>query len=56
MIVYNATKEQFNNDVKYDLTLDKTLLIRCEKGCYIYCEDENLSKYIKVTLEISKKK
>ena len=26
MIVYNATKEQFNNDVKYNQISDKTLM------------------------------
>ena len=25
----------------------KTLLTRGQKGCYIYCEDESLAKYIK---------
>ena len=28
----------------------KTLLSRGQKGCYIFCEDENLSKYIKKVL------
>lgn len=30
----------------------KTLLTRGQKGCYIYCEDENLSNYIKKLLKI----
>ena len=30
----------------------KTLLTRGQKGCYIYCEDENLSNYIKSILKI----
>ena len=31
----------------------KTLLTRGQKGCYIYCEDEALSKHIKELLNIS---
>lgn len=30
----------------------RTLLTRGQKGCYIYCEDKNLSNYIKMILGI----
>ena len=33
----------------------KTLLSRGQKGCYIYCEDKALSKYLKDKIELSKK-
>lgn len=32
----------------------KTLLSRCQKGCYVYCEDEALGQYFKKTLEKAK--
>ena len=48
-----------NQKEKYDPTLGdriirntyKTLLTRGQKGCYIYCEDEELQKYFKDRIE-----
>jgi len=34
----------------------KTLLTRGQKGCYIYCEDKELAKYLKQRIEITKRK
>ena len=31
----------------------KTLMTRGMKGCYVYCTDENLSKYLKERLAIT---
>lgn len=33
----------------------KTLLTRGQKGCYIYCEDRALNKYLKERIELSKR-
>lgn len=33
----------------------KTLLTRGQKGCYIYCEDKALNKYLKERIELSKR-
>lgn len=33
----------------------KTLLTRSQKGCFIYCEDDALSEYIKLRLSKVKK-
>ena len=33
----------------------KTLLSRGQKGCFIYCEDEKLGKYIKEALQKAKR-
>ena len=32
---------------KLILNTYKTLLTRCQKGCYVYCEDKSLAEYIK---------
>ncbi len=33
----------------------RTLLSRGQKGCYVYCEDKSLSKYLKEKLETAKR-
>ena len=43
MIVYNATKEQFNNDVKYNLISDKILKMLQEANIHAGEEAEHKS-------------
>lgn len=42
------------DDIAHRLILNtyKTLLTRGQKGCYVYCEDENLREYIKAAIKM----
>ena len=52
--IYKMAQQDFNNAMKVADEIIKntyrTLMTRGQKGCYIYCTDKNLAKYLKSRL------
>ncbi len=48
MIVYNATKEEFNNDVKYNLISDK--ILKMLQQANIHAGEEAASYIVKMMI------